>query len=57
MKLAASATVENITTLAEHGKGSGLLVLADHAAYMGERAAAKPDKGQPDLPLDEPKAK
>lgn len=52
VKLAASGTVENITRLAQHGKGSAVLVLAEAGDYLGERAPAKPDKDQRSLPLD-----
>jgi len=53
IKLKASGTVENITRLAEHGKQSAVLVLAEAADYFGERAPAKADKQEPELPLDE----
>ncbi len=52
LKLAAAATVGNITALAEHGQSAAVLVLVDPGAYMGERAKAKADKDQPDLPFD-----
>lgn len=53
LKVNASGSVEDITKLAEHGGGSAILVFADAAAYFGERAEAKADKDQPDLPIDE----
>lgn len=53
IKLAASSTIENITHLAEHGKGAAVLVLAEAADFFGERAAQIADKNQPDLPLDQ----
>lgn len=51
VKILASPTVENITLLAQHGKGSAVLVLAEASAFFGERQSAKADKDQPDLPL------
>jgi hypothetical protein len=51
IKLGAAPTVANITLMAEHGHGGALLVLAEAADYFGERAPAKPDKDQPDLPI------
>ncbi|POR42542.1 hypothetical protein CRT23_12185 [Methylobacterium sp. V23] len=53
LKVNASGSVEDITKLAEHGGGSAILVFADAAAYFGQRAEAKADKDQPDLPIDE----
>jgi hypothetical protein len=49
----ASPSVENITHLAQHGKGSGVLVLAEARDYFGERAPARPDPNQKSFPLDE----
>lgn len=51
VKILAAPTVENITMLAQHGKGSAVLVLAEASDFFGERGTAKPDKDQPDLPL------
>lgn len=51
LKVNASGSVEDITKLAEHGGGSAILVFADAAAYFGQRAEAKADKDQPDLPM------
>lgn len=51
LKVAASGSVEDITKLAEHGGGSAILVFADAAEYFGQRAEAKADKDQPDLPI------
>ncbi len=48
----ASATLENINSLAQHGSGAAVLVLVDPQEFFGERAPAKPDKDQPDL-IDE----
>lgn len=45
----ASATLENINSLAQHGSSAAVLVLVDPKEYLGERAPAKPDKDQPDL--------
>ncbi|MDR3464185.1 MAG: hypothetical protein P4L76_17925 [Beijerinckiaceae bacterium] len=56
IKLQTNASVANITRLAEHGKGSGVLVLAEAADYFGERAPAKPDKNQREMPFDAPEA-
>ena len=50
VKLAVSETVENIVALAQHGKGSAVLVLAEASAYFGERGPAPVDKDQPPLP-------
>lgn len=53
VKFACAPTIENITRLALHGHGTAVLVLAEAADYFGERAAARPQKNQPDLPLDD----
>jgi len=53
IKLSANSSVEVITKLAEHGKNAAVLVLAEAADFFGERAPAKPDKDQPDLPLSD----
>lgn len=52
LELEASSIVENIHALAEHGNGAAVLVLAEPSVYIGERAPAKADKDQPDLPID-----
>lgn len=52
LEVEASSLVENITHLAEHGTGSAVLVLSEPGVYFGERAPAKADKDQPDLPID-----
>lgn len=52
LELEASGIVENIHALAEHGTGAAVLVLSEPSVYIGERAPAKPDKDQPDLPID-----
>lgn len=52
LEVEASSLVENIHKLAEHGNGSAVLVLSEPSAYIGERAPAKADKNQPDLPID-----
>jgi hypothetical protein len=46
MKVTAGSTVGNINLLAEHGNSGAVLVLAEAADYMGERAPAKPDPNQ-----------
>jgi hypothetical protein len=51
VKVQAPATVENITLLAQHGKGTAVLILAEAADYYGERSPAVPTKDQPDLPF------
>ncbi len=51
IKLGAAPSVLNITTMAEHGNGAALLILAEPQDYFGERAPAKPQKDQPDLPM------
>jgi predicted dinucleotide-utilizing enzyme len=53
IKIAAAGSVENITRLAEHGKQGAILILVESSAYFGERAAAKPDPDQPNLPIEE----
>jgi hypothetical protein len=53
IKLTAAGIVENIVRLAEHGKQSAVLVLAESANYFGDRAPARPDKQQPGLPLED----
>jgi CHAD domain-containing protein len=64
LKCAAAGLIENITHLAEHGTAPAVLVLAEHGTapavlvlaeasiFFGERAAARPDKDQRDLPLE-----
>lgn len=52
LELEATSLVENITALAEHGTGSAVLVLSEPGVYFGEKAPAKADKDQPDLPID-----
>ena len=55
IKVTATPSVPNITCLASHGQGSGVLVLAEASDYFGERAPARADKNQKELPLDPPK--
>lgn len=52
LEVEASSLVDNITKLAEHGNGAAVLVLSEPDMYVGERAPAKADKDQPDLPID-----
>jgi hypothetical protein len=52
LELEASSLVENITALAEHGNSAAVLVLSEPSMYIGERAPAKADKDQPDLPIN-----
>jgi hypothetical protein len=52
LEVEASSLVENIHKLAEHGNSAAILVLTDPTDYIGERAPAKADKDQPDLPID-----
>lgn len=47
----AASLVDNIVALAEHGKTSAVLVLADSSEFIGERAPAKPDPDQKALPV------
>jgi hypothetical protein len=56
LELAVTPLVENMIALAEHGSRGAVLVLADAADFMGERAPAKPDPDQPDLPMPDSKA-
>jgi hypothetical protein len=49
IELLATSLVANICALAEHGNGNAVLVLADAADFIGERAPAKADPDQPDL--------
>jgi hypothetical protein len=51
LELAVTPLVDNMIALAEHGNRGAVLVLADAADFMGERAPAKADKDQPDLPI------
>jgi AmiR/NasT family two-component response regulator len=51
LEIETAALVDNIAKLAEHGKAAAILVLADPSEYIGERAPAKADKDQPDLPM------
>lgn len=53
LELTASGNIDNITKLAEHGARSAVLVLSEPGDYLGERAPAKPDKDEPELPMDE----
>jgi hypothetical protein len=52
IELMVANLVGNICALAEHGSRNVVLVLADAADFMGERAPAKPDPDQPQLPID-----
>lgn len=47
-----TSLVANICALAEHGKAGAVLVLANAADFIGERAPAKPDPDQRELPID-----
>jgi hypothetical protein len=51
LELAVTPLVDNMIALAEHGSRTAVLVLVDHSEFMGERAPAKADKDQPDLPM------
>jgi CHAD domain-containing protein len=51
MKCGASALIENIHSLAEHGPSPAVLVLAEASGFFGERAKARADKDQKSLPL------
>jgi len=53
VKLAVSPSVANITSLAQHGNGAALLILAEPQDYYGERAPAKPSKDQPKFTFNE----
>lgn len=46
MKVTAGTTVGNINLLAEHGGAGAVLVLAEAADYMAERAPARPEPNQ-----------
>jgi hypothetical protein len=52
LELSVTPLVDNMIALAEHGSRGAVLVLADSADFIGERAPAKADKDQPDLPID-----
>lgn len=52
LELAITPLVENMIALAQHGSRGAVLVLADASDFMGERAPAKPDPDQPDLPME-----
>lgn len=52
LEVQAASLVDNIHKLAEHGNAAAILVLADPAEYIGERAPVKADKDQPDLPIN-----
>ena len=52
IKLAAAATSATSPSLPSMGRARAVLVLVDPGDYMGERAKAKADKDQPDLPFD-----
>jgi hypothetical protein len=51
LELAVTPLVVNMIALAEHGSRGAVLVLADASDFMGERAPAKADKDQPDMPI------
>jgi hypothetical protein len=51
LELAVTPLVGNMIALAEHGSRGAILVLADASTFMGERALARADKDQPDLPI------
>jgi hypothetical protein len=51
LELAVTPLVGNMIALAEHGSRGAILVLADASTFLGERAPAKADKDQPDLPM------
>jgi len=50
ISLSAAGTVENIRSLAERTGPGAVLVLTDIADFIGEKAPAKADKDQPELP-------
>ncbi len=52
-ELMAVQTVENIELIAENLNQAGILVFASPDEFLGQKAAANPDKDQPDLPMDE----
>jgi hypothetical protein len=51
LEMAVTPLVENMIALAEHGSRGAILVLSDASTFLGERAPAKADKDQPDLPM------
>jgi hypothetical protein len=51
LELSVTSLVGNMIALAEHGSRGAILVLADAADFVGDRAPAKADKDQPDLPM------
>jgi hypothetical protein len=53
LELSITPLVENMIALAEHGSRGAVLVLADAADFISERAKAVADKNQPDLPMGE----
>lgn len=53
MEVTAVSTSGNIQRLADHGKGTVLLVFADVEQYFGARSEAKPDPDEPGLPLED----
>lgn len=52
LKVGASASVENITKLAEHGLGAAVLVLVEPGVFFGQRQAAQADPDQRAMELD-----
>lgn len=52
-EISAVSSSFNIEKMAEAVGEPALLVFADASAYLGEKAPAKPDKDQPDLPIDD----
>lgn len=52
-ELMAVQTTDNIELIAENLNQAGILVFASPDEFLGQKAAAKPDKDQPDLPIDD----
>lgn len=52
-ELVAPSSVGNIEMIAENIGQPAIIIFANPDQFIGERAAAKPDKDQPDLPIDD----
>lgn len=52
-ELVASSSVTNIEKVAENIGQPAIIIFANPDQFVGQRSEAKPDKDQPDLPIDE----
>ncbi|NTG94231.1 hypothetical protein [Rhizobium rhizogenes] len=52
-ELVAASSVGNIEKVAENIGQPAIIIFANPDAFIGQKADAKPDKDQPDLPIDD----